>query len=100
MLELLAPGGMLVLYGWSSGTQTRLDASDLFAGSLTATAAIGPGLTGRPGGLRPLEERALAALAAGELVPAVQTFPLADAAAAHRAIESRATVGKVVLTTG
>jgi NADPH:quinone reductase len=100
VLELLTPGGLLVLYGWSSGTPTRLDASDLFAGSLTVTAAIGPGLTRRPGGLRPLEERALAALAAGDLVPAVQTFPLADAAAAHRAIESRSTVGKVVLATG
>lgn len=99
VLELLAPAGRLVLYGWSSGEPTALDASDLVAGSLTVTAAIGPGLTRRPGGLRPLEERALAALAAGELVPAVQTFPLAAAAAAHRAIEARSTTGKVVLVT-
>jgi NADPH:quinone reductase len=64
-LELLGPGGTLVLYGWFSGEPTRLDASDVFARSLTVTAAIGPGLFKRPGGLRPLEERALAAVASG-----------------------------------
>jgi NADPH:quinone reductase len=30
-LELLAPGGRLILFGWSSGEPTRLTASDLFA---------------------------------------------------------------------
>ncbi|MEU1450729.1 zinc-binding dehydrogenase [Streptomyces avermitilis] len=44
-----------------------------------------------------LELRALAEAAAGRLTPALQRFPLADAAAAHRALESRRTVGKVVL---
>ncbi|ROV66479.1 hypothetical protein D3105_21800 [Streptomyces globisporus] len=34
---------------------------------------------------------------AGRLRPAVQRFPLAEAAAAHRALETRGTVGKVVL---
>ena len=47
--------------------------------------------------MRDLEERALAAAADGTLVPAVQRFPLAEAAAAHAALESRATIGKVVL---
>lgn len=38
------------------------------------------------------------AASAGRLVPLVgQYVPLADAAAAHRAIEARATVGKTVL---
>ncbi|MFE3795507.1 zinc-binding dehydrogenase [Nocardia tengchongensis] len=40
---------------------------------------------------------ALAEAAAGRLRPAVQSFPLAAAAAAHHALESRATTGKVVL---
>ncbi|MCL2734873.1 MAG: zinc-binding dehydrogenase, partial [Actinomycetia bacterium] len=53
--------------------------------------------TGTPAGLRELEAEALAAAASGRLVPAVQTFPLARAAAAHRALESRGTTGKVVL---
>ena len=48
----------------------------------------------RPGGVRDLEERALAEAADGRLVPLVQRFALAQAAAAHKAIEARATVGK------
>ncbi|WP_314223751.1 zinc-binding dehydrogenase [Streptomyces zaehneri] len=51
----------------------------------------------KAGGLRALEVRALAEAAAGRLTPAVRTFPLAEAAAAHRALETRATAGKVVL---
>jgi NADPH2:quinone reductase len=96
-LELLAPGGRLILFGWSSGEPTRLSASDLFARGLTASAAIGPRILNRPGGMRDLEEQALAALAQGRLSPLLQRFPLANAAAAHAALEARATVGKVVL---
>jgi NADPH2:quinone reductase len=99
-LELLAPGGRLILFGWSSGEPTRLSASDLFARGLTASAAIGPRILNRPGGMRELEEQALAALAEGRLRPLVQRFPLGDAAAAHAALEARATVGKVVLASG
>ncbi|MFF3249191.1 zinc-binding dehydrogenase [Streptomyces sp. NPDC002870] len=47
--------------------------------------------------MRALEEQALAAAVAGRLSPTVQTFELADAAAAHTALESRTTRGKVVL---
>jgi NADPH2:quinone reductase len=96
-LELLAPGGRLILFGFSSGEPTRFSASDLFARGLTASAAIGPRILNRPGGMRDLEERALAALAEGRLSPLVQRFPLADAAAAHAALEARGTVGKAVL---
>ena len=96
-LELLAPGGRLILFGWSSGEPTRLSAMDLFARGLTASAAIGPRILNRPGGMRDLEEQALAALADGRLVPLVQRFPLAGAAAAHAALEARQTVGKAVL---
>jgi NADPH:quinone reductase len=96
-LELLAPGGRLILFGWSSGQPTRLSATDLFARGLTASAAIGPRILNRPGGLRDLEEQALDALAAGSLVPLVQRFPLAEAARAHSALETRGTAGKVVL---
>ena len=96
-LELLAPGGRLILFGWSSGEPTRLSASDLFARGLTASAAIGPRILNRPGGMRDLEEQALTALADGRLVPLVQRFALAEAAAAHAALEARETVGKAVL---
>jgi NADPH2:quinone reductase len=98
-MELLGPGGRLVLYGLASGEPTRLSADDLYARGLTASAAIGPRLLQRPGGMRALEEQALAAAASGRLVPVVgRSAPLAGAAEAHAAIEARATVGKVVLT--
>jgi NADPH2:quinone reductase len=97
-LELLGTGGRLVLFGWSSGEPTRVTTEDLYARGLTASAAVGPRILQRPGGLRGFEEQSLAAAAAGELVPLIgQRFPLAEAAAAHTAIETRATVGKTVL---
>jgi NADPH:quinone reductase len=96
-LELLGPGGRLILFGFSSGAPTDLSAGDLFARGITASAAIGARIAQRPGGLRDLEEQALAAAGDGRLVPLVQRFALAHAAAAHEAIESRATVGKTVL---
>jgi NADPH:quinone reductase len=97
-LELLAPGGRLILFGFASGEPTPLTVGDLFSRGLTVSAAIGPRILRRPGGLRDLEEQALAAAASGALIPLVgQRFPLAEAAAAHAAIEARATVGKTVL---
>jgi NADPH:quinone reductase len=96
-LELVGVGGRIVLFGWSSGEPLELTTQDLYARGLTASAAVGPRLLQRPGGLREFETAALAEAVAGRLVPAVQTFSLADAAAAHTALESRATTGKVVL---
>jgi NADPH2:quinone reductase len=96
-LELIGPGGRLILFGMASGAVTELTAGDLFSRGLTVSAAIGARIAQRPGGLRDLEERALAAAADGRLVPLVQRFALEQAAAAHAAIEARATVGKTVL---
>lgn len=99
VLDLLGIGGRIILYGGAGagGALTELTTGDLYAKGLTASVAVGPRLMHRPGGMRALEETALAAAASGRLVPAVQTFPLAQAAAAHAALESRATMGKVVL---
>lgn len=97
-LELVGLGGRVVFYGWSSGGPTELSMGDLYSRGLTASVGIGPRLTARPGGMRTLEERALAAAASGELLPLVgQSFPLSRADQAHAAIEARATVGKTVL---
>ncbi len=96
-LELLGVGGRLILFGWSSGAPTELSIGDLYSRGLTASAAIGARIAQRPGGVRDLEEQALAAAAGGRLVPLVQRFALAQAAAAHTAIQTRATVGKTVL---
>ena len=93
-LELVAPGGRLVMFGFSSGQPTDLTIQDLMARSLTATWALGQPMLSR---MRALETRALEEAAAGRLVPRVTSFPLAEAAAAHTALEARATTGKVVL---
>jgi len=92
-METLMPGGRLILFGYASGEMTPLTAGDLFRFGITATAAIGRRLTIT----RELESRALAAAADGTLTPAITHFPLADAAGAHAALESRRTTGKVVL---
>jgi NADPH:quinone reductase len=97
-LELIGIGGRLILFGFASGEPTRLTVGDLYSRGLTASAAIGARITRRPGGMRELEEQALAAAANGRLLPLIgQSFPLGQTAAAHSAVETRATVGKTVL---
>ncbi|HEY3143844.1 MAG TPA: zinc-binding dehydrogenase [Acidimicrobiales bacterium] len=96
-LDLFGVGGRLVMFGWSAGAVTPITTEDLLPKGLSVT-WIGPRIIRRPGGLRPLETAALAEAASGRWVPLVgQHFPLASAAAAHKALESRATVGKTVL---
>ncbi|MFK0169106.1 zinc-binding dehydrogenase [Streptomyces sp. NPDC090306] len=90
-------GGRHLVYGWAAeGLGTG--GAHLVDG--VSQQVLGPAMLRRAGGadpLRTLELRALAEAAAGRLVPAVTRFPLAAAADAHRALETRATTGKVVL---
>jgi len=96
--DLLGPGGRVVVFGWSAGSPLAFTSDDVYARSLIVSFALGPRIMQRPGGVRELETRALDDAAAGRLVPLVgRTFPLAAAADAHRALEARATTGKVVL---
>ncbi|MER5391290.1 zinc-binding dehydrogenase [Saccharopolyspora sp. NPDC002686] len=95
--DLLGPGGRIVMYGRELG-EHRFTSDDLLARALTATVALGPALLKVPGGMRALEDEALAALADGTMKPLVGTpFPLGEAAEAHRSLENRQTYGKVVL---
>ncbi|MFF1513421.1 zinc-binding dehydrogenase [Streptomyces sp. NPDC058305] len=96
-VALLGPGGRHVVFGWS-GEGIRDGSPYLVEG--VSEQVLGPVMMRRAGGpdpVRTLELRALAQAASGRLSPAVTPFPLAEAAAAHRALESRATIGKVVL---
>ncbi|WP_460067075.1 zinc-binding dehydrogenase [Streptomyces sp. YKOK-I1] len=93
-VALLGPGGRHLVFGWSA-EGIRHGQGHFVEG--VSQSVLGPVMLERAGGLRALEERALAEAAAGRLTPAVQRFPLAEAAAAHRALETRRTVGKVVL---
>lgn len=90
---LLAPGGRMLQFGWFSDDPPTYEDPDRPAAML-----LGPQMLARPGGLRSLEAEALAKAADGTRVPLVGArFALSDAAGAHRALESRATHGKVVL---
>ena len=96
-LELLAPGGRLVMFGFSSGTPTQLATSDLVSRSISAGWSLGPRLFRLPGGIHRLATQALERVAGREWRPLVSTYPLADAARAHRDLEERRALGKVVL---
>jgi NADPH:quinone reductase len=74
-----------------------LETADLFTSGVVVSAAIGPRLFARPGGIQRLAELAVERLEAGAWSPVVDRFPLADAAEAHRALADRRTMGKVVL---
>lgn len=101
-VDLLGEGGQHIVFGWSgeglhNGSPLTFTDEELAERGITSRSVLGPAMMRKAGGLRVLEERALAEAAAGRLRPAVQRFPLAAAAAAHRALETRGTMGKVVL---
>ncbi|GAA1158183.1 NADPH:quinone reductase-like Zn-dependent oxidoreductase [Kitasatospora gansuensis] len=95
-LAALAPGGRMVFFGSGGGT---VPAFDLLAGAKTVTGLTMARFasTQRERYDRHGEELWELALA-GRLRPAVHAeIPLAEAAEAHRIIEARANLGKVVL---
>lgn len=98
-LGSLRPRGLLALYGQSSGAPPPFDLQRLNSGgSLFVTR---PSLAHYTATREELEERAgevLGAIAAGRLdVRIGARFGLDEAPAAHRALEGRATTGKVLL---
>jgi NADPH:quinone reductase len=98
-LNCLAPRGMMVLFGQSSGPVAPLDPAVLNAkGSLFLTR---PSLNHHIITREDLLQRAgeiLAWIRDGKLKLRMDTeFPLKDAAEAHRALEERRTTGKVLL---
>lgn len=83
------PGGRASVYGMASGSWTEPAAH---------VTVVPDGGVPAPAKIRALAEEALAHAAAGRLRPVVgQTYPLSEAAEAHRAIEARTTIGKTLL---
>lgn len=92
--ELLGPGGRMLSYGLASGEFTEVSEDEARARQVT----IARGVPVTPDESTALTRAALGLAAAGRLRAVIgQRFPLEAAAAAHRAIESRATIGKTLL---
>ncbi|WP_309114451.1 zinc-binding dehydrogenase [Saccharothrix sp.] len=86
--DLLRPGtGRLVVFGFASGEPLDVTASDVFAKGVSL---IGLGNPLTPDNVRKVFELDLKTTLGDAL-------PLADAARAHEALESRATTGKLIL---
>lgn len=97
-IECLGVRGHLVSYGQASGHIDPVDIAGLASRSLTISRPNFGDYAGTPEEVRSITDRLFAAHAKGEIrFEARQRFQLADAAAAHRALESRATMGSTIL---
>jgi NADPH2:quinone reductase len=92
----VAPGGRFSAHGMPSGQFAAIDPAEAKRRSVTMRGIADVQLTDAD--LKRLTEQALAEAAAGRIKPVIgQTFPLAQAADAHTAIERRAVFGKTLL---
>ena len=99
-LQALAIGGRLIVVGMLGGISAELNLATMLA---KRARVIGTTLRARPledkaRAVRVFERRVLPFVAGGAVRPIVdKVFALADAAAAHRYMESNANFGKIVL---
>jgi len=98
-LRCLAPFGNIVIYGRAGGAPDPLNLSVLSPKSQKVSAFSLPTLTrGFPDRTRESADRCFALLRDGRLKLHIgKTFPLAQAAEAHRYLESRESTGKLIL---
>jgi tumor protein p53-inducible protein 3 len=100
-IAALETHGRLVLIGMLGGSRGELDIGAIMGKRITVT---GTTLRATPLGqkvalLERFKEWALPRLRDGRLLPTIdRTFALADAAAAHRYMESNANIGKIILS--
>ncbi len=98
-LDALTPFGRVVTYGAASGDTATVDTGRLLFENKTVIGYhLGRARSAAPGRVLEAVPELTEGLTSGELDVIVgETFPLADAAAAHEYIENRQSSGKVVL---
>jgi len=97
-LQCLAPFGRMVIIGAASGQRAQFSAIQLMYKNLSVVGYWLAARLSRPDRIAAAAVELMQYLATGTLQIIVgQTFPLAEAAEAHRAIAARSTTGKVVL---
>ncbi|MGC4806617.1 NAD(P)H-quinone oxidoreductase [Micromonospora sp. DT233] len=97
----LATGGRLVVIGMQGGRKAELDLGALLAkrASVAATALRSRPLAEKAAIVAGVREQVWPLVAAGTVRPVVdRRLPMAEAAAAHRLVESNDHIGKVLLT--
>ncbi len=97
-LTCLAPFGHLILYGRAGGVPDPVNLMSLFQKSLKVSGFVLYTVSAMPDKHREGIEKSFQLMEQGKLKMLVgKTFPLAEAAEAHRYMESRQSVGKLVL---
>ena len=97
-LRCLAPLGHLILYGRAGGIPDPVNLMSLFQKSLKVSGFVLYTVSAMPEKHKEGIEKSFQLIGQGKLKMLVgKTFPLAEAAEAHRYMESRQSVGKLVL---
>jgi|SRR5579871_75307 len=99
-LRILAPGGRLVYINFMESSKAEVDLALILVKQLTITgSALRPQPVKRKARIAGnLEERAWPLFPAGKIKPVIDSvYPLAEAAEAHRRMESSEHIGKIML---
>jgi NADPH2:quinone reductase len=102
-LKVLALEGRLVQIAFLEGSKAEIDVGTLMMKRQTLTGStLRPRSVAEKGAIaQALQQKVWPLIEAGKVGPVMfKTFPLAEAASAHRLMESSAHIGKIVLTTG
>jgi NADPH2:quinone reductase len=98
-LKCLAPFGHLILYGRAGGVPDPINLMSLFQKSTKVSGFVLYTVSSMPDKHKEGIEKSFQLMKDGKLKLLIgKSYPLADAAEAHRHMESRGSVGKLVLT--